>query len=210
MRRLRLLLVLPLLTACLAQGEPVDPTVVVKGRSGAELGVATPYGVVYLGHRAEDATVELIPAFGDGPAYELAPSVLIAPALRLAISDIVLPTVPLDFDAPKRGTTLTVLGREGRNRWREKVDVAVAPGVRGLLLENHGGLRRRIEGGMVGAGVYSTDDEGNLHLLGLVDGLVSVQGRTYIAVAGAGHIWPILGHDRSIDRKRWVYRGDVL
>lgn len=205
-----LLLVLVLCTGCLSRGGPFDATVRVIGRNGEELGVATPHGVVFLGHVVDDASVELVPAFGDGPSLERADSALVADGLRLAIPSIDLPNVRLSFDALKPGTDVVVRGRKGRDAWETDAEVARVPNASGLLLKNDGGIRNRLERGMVGAGVYHRGSDGEWRLVGLVDGLVTVGERTYLGVAGAGHLWKAAAHERSLDRRRWVYREDVL
>lgn len=199
-----------LLTGCSVRGSSFDPTVVVLGSGGEELGVSTPYGVVYLGHNVADERVRLVPAFGDGPGVERANSQEVARGLKLAEAAIELPTVPICFNAPAPGSTVIVKGRDGVRGWQEEATVASVPGAKGLVLRADGSLRRRMEAGVVGPGVYTRDDEGNLLLLGLLDGVFEKDGTNYLAVAGPGHLWRAAAFDKKLGRTRWVYREDVL
>lgn len=202
-------LLLALFAGCSTRGATFDPTVLVLGSEGEELGVSTPYGVVFLGHNVTDDVVRLVPAFGDGPSVERAPAEAVDRGLRLARAEIQLPTVPISFDTPAPGSRVLVRGRDGLNPWSEEVKVANVPSATGLVLEADASLRRRLEAGVVGAGVYVFDEHHEMQLVGLVDGLFSLNDTTYIATAGPGSLWRAAAHDRSLSRQRWVYREDV-
>jgi hypothetical protein len=58
-------------------------------------------------------------------------------------------------------------------------------------------------------------DRHDRRLVGLVSGLVTLDGpdgpRMYLAVVGPEHLWRLVTHRRELpQRKRWVYREDIL
>ena len=61
----------------------------------------------------------------------------------------------------------------------------------------------------------SPDDGHDRRLVGLVAGRVVLKDesgtREYLAVVGAEDLWRLVAHHRDLlERKRWVYREDVL
>jgi hypothetical protein len=205
----------PLVAACAGSRTLSNPTLRLRTAGGTELGVSTEYGIVFLGHTAQSGRIEIETWFGDGPNLE--PSVIepVGAGLYTAETEIRLPTVPLAFDEPKPGTQLLVVGHGSSEPWEAWVTVQSDPRVSGLVTS----IPKELEGrpDQIGAGVYVVPDEDTdkKRLLGLVAGelvLDSKDGRRrFLAVTGPNHLWRLVAHRRDIlQRKRWVYREDIL
>lgn len=201
-------------SACAGTRKLVDPTLRIHTEGGWELGVSTRYGVVFLGRTATAGYVEIEAHFGDGPSIE---STVIEPlggGLYTAETEIYLPAVPLKFHNPRPGDELLVAGRTPEGRWEQAVRVRSDPRVHGLLLDVPPRVRRADQ---VGAGVYWVNprDRHDRRLMGLVTGLLQIDtdGSTveYMAVAGPEDLWRLVTHRRDLpERKRWIYREDIL
>jgi hypothetical protein len=208
-----------LLAACWTtppQGERVlagDPTVVLHTAGRGELGVSTDYGVVFLGRGAKSGEVEFTVWFGDGPSFETGIVEPIGGDLYLTRSEILLPTVPLDFAIPGHGAPVVVRGRDAQGTWEVAARVAVDDRVEGMLLAWSEALDA-LSAEHTGAGVYVETDEGE-QLVGLLSGkleLVVEDGeRSFFTVAGPRTLWRLVTHARDLDRpRRRSHRGDVL
>jgi hypothetical protein len=213
-RPLALALPLLLLASCVGHRRLYDPTLVLRGSSGErELGVATEYGIVFLGHATRSGQLEVTALFGDGPSVEPAVVEPIGGGLYTAETEIELPTVGICYDAPRPGTQVLVRGRRGWDVWESEVDVTSHPQVDGILLPMIGALRDAAD--QIGAGVYLEDDDHRLMLVGLVSGRIVIDsgGRRseYLTVVGPADLCRLVAHRREPPNQReWVYREDVL
>ena len=107
--RLIALLLATSLTACTVTRNVQDPTVTLQTSGGAELGVSTDQGVVFLGHTARSGEVDMIVWYGDGPSIEASVIEPIGGGLYLAQGEIVLPSVDIAF--PELGAESVVVAR---------------------------------------------------------------------------------------------------
>ncbi len=200
-----------------AVGDPdrhsADPTVVVHGPGGDELGVSTDYGVVFLGRGAKSGMVEFTAWFGDGPSREQGAVEAISDQLCVTEAEIEIPSVAIAFVEPAAGTRVLVRGRRNGALWERWTTVASDPSVEGLLLAPTSELSR-LQPEEVGAGVFWFDENGLANLLGLISGSVRLEGeggaRTYVAALGPRELWRLVVQRRNSDRpRRWVYREDI-
>jgi hypothetical protein len=202
--------------ACTGTRLLAHPTVQIQTAGGHELGVCTDYGVVFLGRTAHAGDAEVTAWFGDGPSVE---STVIEPVgadLYTTETEIRLPSVPLRFVDPEPGETLYVIGVRGNRFWTREVEVAADPSVDGILLNVPGDLKDAED--QIGAGVYwmpEEDDLLHMQLVGLVSGRVRIEGkggtREYLTVVGPRSLWRLVAHRRDrLERKRWIYREDIL
>ncbi|MBI5364818.1 MAG: hypothetical protein HZA53_16700 [Planctomycetes bacterium] len=192
-----------------------DPTLALRTAGGRELGVSTDYGIVFLGRTAQSGRVEIESRFGDGPNLE--PSVIepIGAGLFTAETEIRLPVVPLAFEDPAPGTKLLVVGLGDAGPWEAWVSVMSDPRVFGIVTSNPSELEGK--GNQIGAGVYLVpcDDRDQKRLIGLVAGEVELStkdgDRRFLAITGPTDLWRLVAHRRDLlQRKRWVYRQDIL
>jgi len=191
-----------------------DPTVLVHGSEGSELGVATKYGVVFLGREANRGRVEFTTWFGDGPSMEEGVVEAVGEELYTTSAEIRLSEVPVSFHRPDPGDRVIVRGRRSDGPWQTTTEVVADPRVEGLLLRPTPELDA-LDDRQLGAGVYVIDSTGRKQLVGLISGrlrLVDPTGsRSYITATGPGELWRLVLHRRNSDRpRRQVYREDVL
>lgn len=219
MKRAHLLLVLLasiVAPACQGVRTLADPTLVIETSGGRELGVSTNYGVVFLGRTSHSGPAQITAWFGDGPSIE---KTVIEPVERgicyTAEPEIRLPEVEMSFESPTRGTRLLVAGRTPDGPWSEFVEVAEDPRVLGLITTVPDRLRSAAD--QIGAGVYVlVDPEGTRKkLLGLVSGRIVLETssgtREYLTIVGPTDLWRLVSHRREgRNKKRWVYREDIL
>ncbi len=207
-------LAVSLLGSCRGLGPVQDPTLVIQGNSGSELGVNTDYGILFLGRHSRAGRIALTAWFGDGPSLE---STIVEPVgggLFTAETEIVLPSIPLTFVSPIEGETVLISGRKGRRRWVQEARVAKDRRViAGILLEV--GSDSQLSEDQVGAPVLIQLEDGKWYCVGVVSGRIQFDGPKgkieYITVLGPENTWRLVAHRRDIDRrKRWVYREDVL
>jgi hypothetical protein len=203
------------LAACQGTRKLADPVLEIRGDEATELGVATDYGLVFLGRSARSGPVELRAWFGDGPSHEQAVVEPLGGGLYTAEPQIQLPRVAISFVEPPTGSKVTVVGRRGRERWEARAEVRRDPKIEGLLLSLPSGVGARE--GQVGAGVYVGDErDGGRRLVGLVSGRVELTladgtVRRYLTVVGPDQLWRLVTYRRDFPRKRkFVYREDVL
>jgi hypothetical protein len=212
--RLAPLVLLLGLASCAGHRKLIDPTLILRGESGAqELGVSTDYGIVFLGRTVRRGELEVTAWFGDGPAVEPAVVEPIGGGLYTADTEIRLPAVGLSYTVPPPGTEVLVLSRRGWSRYETRVELARHEQVEGLLLPVRGELEGSAD--LVGAGVYLERDEHALTLLGLVSGrllLETADGeREFLTVVGPEQLWRLVAHRREPPQPpRRVYRDDVL
>lgn len=203
------------LAGCVGTHKLSDPTIEIVTEGGRELGVATEYGLVFLGRTAQAGPIEVTAWYGDGPNIEPATIEPIGGGLYTAETEIRLPVVPLSFQDPKPGSRLLLLGRRGGELLEHTVTVRSDPRVQGLLLSVPGGIAD--DPTQVGAGVFylPDGDEDRKELVGLVSGrirLKSAEGeRVYLTAFGPQELWRLVTHRRDLlQRKRWIYREDIL
>ena len=218
MRRRTRLLPLALLLAlasCTGTRRLVDPIIEVTGPGGAELGVSTEYGIVFLGNRTRAGDIDVTAFFGDGPSIESTVAEPVGGGLYTAELDIRLPWVPLTFRSPRPGERVKLMGRwHGGRAWSTEVRVASDPRVDGLLL----GIPRELANApdQIGTGVFIVgEEEHELALVGLVSGRIAIGSgddrRQYLTVVGPDDLWRLVSYRRTDPRdRRWVYREDIL
>ena len=202
-------------SSCVGSRNLTDPTLRVYTDGGAELGVSTTYGIVFLGRTATSGRVEVEAIFGDGPSIEGSVIEPIGGALFTAETEIRLPAVRLHFESPNPGDELLLAGRSDEGPWESETTVRRDPRIYGLLVDVPSRLDGRSD--QVGAGLYwvNPDNKHDKRLVGLAAGKVTVQGtdgpRTYLAVVGPEHLWRLVTHRRDLLRsKPWIYREDVM
>lgn len=190
-----------------------DATVRIDSSGGEELGVATDYGVVFLGRTVQSGPVRMTAWFQDGPSFENGVVETVGGGLFAAEPLIRLHTAALTFPSLAPGDRVTVVGRYDRSRWIHAARVAGHPDVEGILLESDD-LLASLGADQVGAGVYLGPRD-DLRLVGLVSGRLRlpVDGvwRDYVTVVGPKDLWRLVTHRRNVERqRRWVYRDDVM
>ena len=195
--------------------DTTDPTVVIHGTDGDELGVSTEYGIVFLGRHANRGRVEFTSWFGDGPRLEEGVIEPVGDQLYTTSAEIQLSNVPLLFHLPDPGETVIVRGRHGGVAWEFEAILATDPRVDGVLLEPSPELDM-LHNDQLGAGVFYLDIRGRKQLVGLITGRVSIQApdgnsRSYVTVSGPEQMWRLVLHRRNSERpRRKVYREDIL
>ena len=204
-----------LATACQGTRKLADPLIEVRGPEATELGVATDYGLVFLGRSARAGPVDVTAWFGDGPSTEQAVVEPLGGGLFTAEPEIRFPRVPIAFDTPAPGTRLLLVGRVGRERWQEEVEVLADPRVEGRLVRVPARLSTTPA---EGAGLFMVNPlaEHELKLVGLVSGriaLVAADGKQveYLAAFGPDQLWRLDAYRRDYPKRRkFVYRDDIL
>lgn len=191
-----------------------DPTVLIHGPEGNELGVATSYGIVFLGREVDRGRVEFTAWFGDGPSLEEGVVEAVGEELYTTSAEIRIPSVPISFETPEPGDRVLVRGRRPDGPWEVSTEVVADPRVEGLLLRSTDFLDR-LDDRQLGAGVYVIDASGRRLLVGLISGRLRLAGpdgqREYLTAAGPSELWRLVLHRRNSERpKRWVYRDDIL
>ncbi len=191
----------------------MDPTVVIDGASGRELGVSTDYGVVFLGTTQQSGEVDFTAWFLDGPSLETGLIEPLGSELFLTQAEIELPETPVTFQIPERGTPVVVAGRRNGKSFQIGTQIATDPSVEGLLLRSNGALAR-LGKEQLGAGVYVEIDR-KWMLLGLLSGSLELQSegqsRSYHTLAGPARLWRLAAATRDRDQpKPLPKRGDIL
>lgn len=195
----------------------VDPTIEVEGPNGSELGVGTPYGVVFLGRTAQSGEIDVTAWYGDGPSIEAALVESLGGGVYLASTEIRVPAVALDFSALPAGTEVLIRGRRGAQVWTADGEVRVHPDVDGLLISAGSGFVASND--QIGAGVYlrgpDGEEDAKLRLVGLISGGLELEengtARRYLTCVGAQDLWRVTAWHRDLSHKRrWVYREDIL
>jgi hypothetical protein len=206
-----------LVASCTASRKLADPTLLIETTGGRELGVSTEYGVVFLGRTARSGPVSLTVWYGDGPSVEASVIEPLGGGLYTAETEIRFPVVPMTFRTPQPNERVVVVGRRRRNTWEAGSQVVSDPRVEGILIEPVEQLRGQPN--QVGAGVFvdEADEDGGRRLfLGLVSGsvqLIDADGTVhdYLAVMGPEDLWRLVTFSRDkLNKRRWVYRDDIL
>jgi hypothetical protein len=200
---------------CATSRTEMDPTVLIETASGAELGVSTDYGVVFLGRTARSGEVSVTVWFGDGPSIESSLIESVGGGLYTLQTEILLPSTALEFDVPRPGSEVAIIGREGDETWTVTSRIISDPRVEGLLLRLPSDFKNRPD--QVGAGVFVTDETSkHPRLLGLVSGQIELrdpdgQVQRFLTAVGPDSLWRLVTHRREFSHKRrWVYREDIL
>jgi len=211
------LLALPLLGACYSRpsikAPSGNPIVQLHTPTGIELGVATDYGIVFLGHKARSGPVKFTVWFDDGPSLEEGVIEPLAPSLYTTTAEILLPVTPVTFREPRHGQPVTVRGINDAGPYEFPARVARDDRVEGVLLQLNPGLDA-LDDDQLGAGVYLPED-GVTTLLGIVSGRLQLQNEDgswteYGTVTGPREMWKVVTHHRNRDRpRRWVHREDI-
>ena len=213
--RLVLGMLLTLLTGCLGPGRrplPGDPTVLLRTSAGDELGVATDYGVLFLGRGAGSGRIDMTAWFADGASWEAGSITPVGGGLFSADTEIRLATVPISFDIPGNGADVVVRGRRGPDVWETDAKVRTHPNVEGLLLRLNDRLERMTDD-EIGAGVYVGEGH-DRRLIGLVSGrllLETPEGtREFVTVMGPQDLWrAVLKGKAGHERPEFLYREDI-
>lgn len=200
-------------TGCFGPGRPLrDPTVLIEGDGGRELGVTTDYGILYLGRKNRAGRVAVTAWFGDGPNIEATVVEPVGEGVFTAETEILLPSVPLTFVRPAEGSEVTIFSRRGGREWSATTRVVSDARVRsGVLLQPVSGLTQD----ELGAPVLVRERDGTWKCLGIVSGRLRLDGpggaAEYVTVLGPESTWRLVAHRRGIERRRrWTYREDVL
>ena len=202
------------LAGCRAPGPIQDPTLVIEGPDGSELGVNTDYGILFLGRRTRAGKIAITAWFGDGPSLEVSVVEPVGGGIFTAETEIQLPSIPLTFIQPTPGMPVLVGGRRGSQRWFADAHVVSDARVRaGILLDL--GPAPRLTADQIGAPVFIENEHGRWRCLGVVSGRIRLTGPDgdveYLTVLGPEDTWRLVGHRRSVERRRrWVYREDIL
>ncbi|MBM3986841.1 MAG: hypothetical protein FJ294_02665 [Planctomycetes bacterium] len=204
-----------LATACQGTRKLADPLIEVRGPESTELGVATDYGLVFLGRSARSGPVDVTAWFGDGPSTEQAVVEPLGGGLFTAEPEIRFPRVPISFQTPPPGTRLLLIGRVGRVRWQEEVEVLSDARVEGLLVR---APQRLATTPAEGAGLFIVNPlaEHELKLVGLISGRIELESADgakveYLAAFGPDQLWRLVAHRRNDSKRRkFVYRDDIL
>ncbi len=195
-------------------GSLQDPTLLIEGSAGSELGVNTDYGILFLGRRTSAGRIAVTAWFGDGPNIETTIVEPVGGGVYTAEAEIRLPSIPLTFVEPEAGRKVLVVGRRMGRPWKTEATVATDPRVEsGILLdlEAPSGLVEDL----LGAPVLIEIKRGTWRCLGIVSGRLELSGpggpATYHTVLGPQVTWRLVAHRRSVEtRRRWVYREDIL
>jgi hypothetical protein len=212
---LALALVVVLAPGCRGTRTLTDPTLEIHTRGGQELGVATDYGVLFLGRTARSGEVQVVAWFGDGPSSEASVIEPLGDGLYTAETQIRLPSVPMSFTTPKTGDKLVIVGRSGGELWEERVRAVSDERVEGLLLSVPERLRDAPD--QIGAGVFvELYEDGPRRLVALVSGRLVLRGtdgreREFLTAVGPDQIWRLVARRQDLlNRRRWFYREDIL
>lgn len=205
-----------LATACQGTRNLADPVLEIRGPEASELGVATDYGLVFLGRSARSGPVLVTAWFGDGPSVEQAVVEPLGGGLFTAEPEIRFPRVPVSFETPAPGTRLMAVGRVGPARWESVVTVRADPRVEGILITIPG---EAVDNeAQIGAGLYLFDKDKpqDRRLVGLISGrleLTDADGavQRYLTVVGPDQLWRLVTYRRDYPhRRKFVYRDDVM
>jgi hypothetical protein len=139
------------LVACVGTRNLADPVLEIRGPEASELGVATDYGLVFLGRSARAGAVEVIAWYGDGPSMEQRWSSRSAAGCTRRARDQVA-TRSAELRESKLGETLFIVGRRGPELWAAQVEVRHDPQIEGVLLTIPKGLENGPD--QIGAGLY--------------------------------------------------------
>ena len=209
------LLIALLATACQGTRKLADPLIEVRGPDATELGVATDYGLVFLGRSARSGPIDVTAWFGDGPSTEQAVVEPLGGGLFTAEPEIRFPRVPISFETPAAGTKLRLVGRIGRERWEEEVEVLADPRVEGILTR----VPERVASVPAdGAGLFISNPLAphELKLVGLISGRIDLTGadgttRSYLTAFGPDQLWRLVAYRRDYPKRRkFIYRDDIL
>jgi hypothetical protein len=201
--------------ACRGTRTLTDPTLEIRTSGGSELGVATDYGVLFLGRTARSGEVRVVAWFGDGPSVEASVIEPLGGGLYTAETEIRLPTIPMSFRTPEPGERLYVVGRAEGELWEAPVRVLSDPRVEGLLLSIPAPLQDASD--QVGAGVFVEEyEDGPRRLVALVSGKLALRDadgsqREYLTAVGPDDLWRLVARRQDLlNRRRWFYREDIL
>jgi hypothetical protein len=204
---------LALAAGCTGYRTIADPTLWIETQGGAELGVSTEYGVVFLGRTAQAGNARITAWFGDGLQTESVAIEPVGSGIFTAEPEIRLPEARMSFVEPKPGDEVVVIGRRGSKKWERKVEVRKHPKVDGILLPTMDEIEKAPD--QIGAGVFvAREGEPNPAFVGLVSGVLTLTeaGKTeqFLTVVGMRDLWRLVAHRRELDRSRKpIYREDV-
>ncbi len=206
---------LALLAACQGTRNVMDPILEIRTPGGQELGVSTDYGVLFLGRTARSGEVSVIAWYGDGPSLEISVIEPLGDGLYTAETQIRLPAIPITFRTPRPGDVVQIQGRRGAETWQAEATVLADPRVDGILLTVPAELQDAPD--QIGAGIFVDDPEtGHRRLVALVSGTLELTAedgatRRYLTALGPEQIWRLVTRRQDLlQRRRWIYREDVL
>jgi hypothetical protein len=206
---------LALLAACQGTRNVMDPILEIRTPGGAELGVSTDYGVLFLGRTARSGEVNVVAWFGDGPSQEISVIEPLGDGLYTAQTQIRLPAIPITFRTPRPGDAVLIAGRRGADTWEAGAVVLADARVEGILLSIPAELADAPD--QVGAGIFVDDPEtGHRRLVAMVSGVLELTdpdgvAQRYLTAVGPEQIWRLVTRRQDLlQRRRWIYREDVL
>ncbi|MFN0205755.1 MAG: hypothetical protein ACKVS6_05520 [Planctomycetota bacterium] len=159
--------IVALLGACRSVPWPRGP-VLIQTPSGAEQGVNTPYGIVFLGNTAKDGYCDVTMFFGDGPSIEPGRIRTVNEQLCRVDIDIKAPASEVSFTYPAPDDELLISVVEDTDIEYYKTRLAKRDAA-GTVVEVPGSFP--IAAAATGAPLYRMED-GRYRLIGLINGLV--------------------------------------
>jgi hypothetical protein len=142
--------------------------VLVRTQGGEEQGVATPYGVIFLGRTAQSGRCDVTVYFGDGPSLEPGTIDTVDPELCIAQLEVKVPMSEVSFTYPDASDSLYIglITPDGPELY--STTLATDLGVRGTALRIPGSFP--ISPSVAGAPVFRFEDK-RYRLVGLVNGV---------------------------------------
>jgi hypothetical protein len=207
-RNITLLSVLLAFGSCrVSRQQPTQiPVVWIQTTKGFEQGVSTEEGIIFLGRTAQKGPAKVSYLLGPSPLVE-AGKIRNGPGpLHFVDLEVSIPKAPISFRAPKPGEGLSLILYKGNSPRFFFTKVANDPRIQGTALEIPSGFRPQPSD--IGAGVFKQTDDGPA-LVGLLQGVASLEGKSWLLVAGRD-LWKthFLKPTPSEQKKEVFYRAD--
>jgi hypothetical protein len=178
-----------------------------------EQGVATHYGIVFLGRTAQDGRIDAAVRFGDGISIEPGTIEPVDAEFCIARLPLKVPVAEISFTYPDETDDLILAIATDDGVEEYYTQVATDYGVRGTAVRIPSGFPA--DPSVVGAGIFRFEDN-RYRLVGLVSGAVRFQdanGRTreVFTFLGPRSLASVALHDRDRGRPREEpHRSDVV
>lgn len=178
------------LTACHYRylERPQVPVVAIETIAGRELGVSTEDGVLFLGRSSSEGPAKVTYFLDRAPLVEAGMIRPFGASLMKVELDVDIPSVPIDFEMPRAGEELILMGIDDDSRWQVPVTVADDDRIQGSAVRVPASLK--LAPRHIGAGVFRTQD-GDLRLIGMVKAM---------AEASTGERWYLLAGPNELRR----------
>lgn len=158
----------------LACGGPRPKGIVrVRTPAGEEQGVATPYGILFLGRTAQAGRCDVTVFFGDGPSIEPGTIEAADSEICVALLEVKVPMSEVSFTYPDPSDAILIAIAHDDGPEYFTTEVSTEAGVEGTVLRVPRGFP--VDPTVVGAGVYRFED-GRYRLIGLVNGVARYRG----------------------------------